>query len=102
MELLRHVNVYLTGLVFAGLVWRLLGCWPIAYPLAKWVCGLLAALYLLIALGTARAAAGHFPVNEVQLLVTLHALFTLGVVIAWPRLLDHPPSRLPRKRRSRP
>lgn len=102
MELLRHVNVFLTMLVFAGLVWRLVGRWTLSFRLGRLVTTLFALLYLFISLGTARAAAGNFPVNEIQVLIGLHALATLAVIATWPRLLPEHHPDLPGNRRRSP
>lgn len=85
---LLHLNAILCTVAFAGLLWRLIGRWPLSYPLARIIVVLFAALELIVALGTARRAALDAPFNEAQYAILLHAVVTLFVVVVWPRLLN--------------
>lgn len=87
-DVLRAFNVFLCTAVFAGLLWRMVGRWTLSWPLARWVTGLFAALELILALGIAYRARAGGPFNPVQYLVVLHSLVSLGVVWAWPRLMQ--------------
>lgn len=94
-DVIRFINVLLCTAAFGGLLWRLIGRFTVSFTMARIVVGLLAALELIVALGTARAAALGVPLNEAQYAITVHALIVLAVVAYWPRLL--PPSWTPRK-----
>lgn len=94
-DLIRLINVALCTAAFAGLLWRLVGRWEVSFRMARIIVTLLAVLELIVALGTARAAALDVPLNEAQYAISVHALITLGVVVLWPRLL--PRSWTPRK-----
>lgn len=72
---------------FAGLLWRLIGRWPVSYPLARTVVGLFAALEFIVALAVTRRAALGGEWNEATALVLIHGVITCGVVIFWPWLL---------------
>lgn len=85
---LREFNALLTTVVFAGLLWRLIGRWPLSSWLSRCVLMLFAAIELIVALSTARAAALGAPFNEGQYAITVHSAATLLVIVAWPRLLD--------------
>lgn len=94
-DVLRFINVVLCTAAFAGLLWRLVGRWQVSFRMARIIVMLLAALELIVALGTARAAALDVPLNEAQYAISGHALVVLVVVVLWPRLL--PRSWTPRK-----
>lgn len=94
-DVIRGINVVLCTAAFAGLLWRLVGRWEVSFRMARIVVTLLAVLELIVALGTARAAALNVPLNEAQYAITAHALVTLTVVGLWPRLL--PASWTPRR-----
>lgn len=85
-EVVTQANAVLCTLAFTGLVWRLVGQWPVTRPFARTIVLLLASLELFVALGSARRAALGGEFNEVFVALLVHAVATLVVVAIWPRL----------------
>lgn len=85
-SLIRNANAILCTLVFAGLLWRMIGRWALSYPLGRVAVALFAALELIVALGTANRAAIGGPFNPAQYAITVHALVSLVLIAVWPRL----------------
>lgn len=87
----RHVSALLCILAFAGLVWRLVGRLNASRTLVSALTALLAALELIVALGSARRAAIGGPFNEAQWFVLAHAVVVLVIVATWDRIPQHDP-----------
>lgn len=88
VDLVELATTLMCAAAFGGLVWRLIGRWPTSYPLARLIVALFALLELLVALAVARRAAIGGEFNEIELVILLHAVFTVVVVAFWPRLLN--------------
>lgn len=88
--LVRHISAVVCIVAFGMTLWRLFGRWRQSGVLLRWVAGLLAALELVVACATARAAALQAPLNEAQYAIIAHALVVVFVMTRWRRLEQLP------------